>query len=158
MIFDTIFNIFLGIIGWCIQVTQFNNSNSEDLLPLYVASNNEIVLIRGLPGSGKSTLARTMLGYEHYEADMFLMVDGQYVYDASKVKAAHDWCVALAKESLDKGLNVVVSNTFVKVWEMDRYIKLGYKYRIIELKTRWENIHGVPEDKINEMSLRWEPL
>ena len=139
-------------------MTQFNISSSEDLISPDVVSNNEIVLIRGLPGSGKSTLARTMVGYEHYEADMFLMIDGQYVYDASKVITAHDWCVAQAKESLDKGLNVVISNTFVKVWEMDRYIKLGYKYRIIELKTRWKNIHGVPEDKINEMSLRWESL
>ena len=135
-----------------------NYSISEDLLPLDPSSNNEIVLIRGLPGSGKSTLAKTMFGYEHFEADMFLMVEGQYVYDALKVKAAHDWCVARAKDSLDKGLNVVISNTFVKVWEMDRYIKLGYKYRIIELKTRWKNIHGVPEDKINEMSSRWESL
>ena len=86
------------------------------------------------------------------------MNDGQYVYDASKVKTAHDWCVTQAKESLEKGLNVVISNTFVKVWEMDRYIKLGYKSRVIELKTRWNNIHGVPEDKVNEMSLRWESL
>ena len=139
-------------------MTQFNISSSEDLISPDVASKNQIVLIRGLPGSGKSTLARAMVGYEHYEADMFLMIDGQYVYDASKVKTAHDWCVAQAKESLDKGLNVVISNTFVKVWEMDRYIKLGYKYRIIELKTRWQNTHGVPEDKINEMSLRWESL
>lgn len=117
---------------------------------------NEIVLIRGLPGSGKSTLAKSMKGYEHFEADMFLLVDGVYIYDASKVKAAHDWCVAKAKESLEKGLNVVISNTFVKVWEMDRYVQLGFPYRIIEMQNLWKNIHGVPKDKVDEMAKRWE--
>jgi adenylate kinase family enzyme len=36
------------------------------------------VLIRGLPGSGKSTLAREMVaeGFEHFEADIFFVVDG----------------------------------------------------------------------------------
>lgn len=119
---------------------------------------NEIVLIRGLPGSGKTTAAKNMNAYEHFEADMFLMVDCKYVYDPSKINAAHDWCVAKAKESLEKGLNVVVSNTFVKLWEMDRYIKLGYPYRIVEMKNRWKNVHGVPEDKVEEMARRWEAL
>ena len=119
---------------------------------------NEIVLIRGLPGSGKTTVAKNMNAYEHFEADMFLLIDGEYVYDASKIKAAHDWCVAQAKESLEKGLNVVVSNTFVKLWEMDRYIKLGYPHRVIEMNNRWKNVHGVPEDKIEEMAGCWEEL
>ena len=51
---------------------------------------NEIVLIRGLPGTGKTTLAKTMEGYAHFEADIFLEVDGVYVYDPSRIKAAHD--------------------------------------------------------------------
>lgn len=119
---------------------------------------NEIVLIRGLPGSGKTTVAKNMNGYEHFEADMFLLVDGVYVYDASKINAAHNWCVAKAKESLEKGLNVVVSNTFVTLWEMDRYIKLGYPYRVIEMKNRWKNLHGVTENKIEDMANRWEKI
>ncbi len=121
-------------------------------------TNNEIVLIRGLPGSGKSTAAQNMRGYKHIEADMFLLVDGEYVYDAAKVKAAHDWCVAQAKENLDKGLNVVISNTFVKLWELDRYIKLGYRYRIIEMRGNFKNIHGVPQDRIQSMAKHWEKI
>jgi len=107
-----------------------------------MTNKNEIVLIRGLPGSGKSTLAISMSEYVHLEADMYLLIDGDYVYDASKVKAAHDWCVAQAKLNLEKGLNVVVSNTFVKLWEMDRYIKLGFPYRIIVMKNRWKMSMG----------------
>lgn len=117
---------------------------------------NEIVLIRGLPGTGKSTLARKMEGYLHLEADMFLEVNGLYVYDKSKVIAAHNWCVDSAKKALEQNKNVVVSNTFVKLWELQRYIDLGFPFKIIEMKERWPNIHGVPEDAISNMAKTWQ--
>ena len=117
---------------------------------------NEVVLIRGLPGSGKLTLAKAMDGYEHIEADMFLEIDGEYVFDASKVKAAHDWCVASVKQALMQGKNVVVSNTFVKIWEMQRYVDLGFPFRVIEAKATWPNIHGVPDDKVEMMAKSWQ--
>ena len=119
---------------------------------------NEIVLIRGLPGSGKSTIAKDMLGYVHFEADMYLLIDGVYVYDPSKVRNAHDWCVESAKEALQKGQNVVVSNTFITLWELQRYVDLNFPFRIIELKTMWPNIHGVPLKIIERMSRGWQEL
>lgn len=120
--------------------------------------NNEILLIRGLPGSGKTTKATVMNGYRHLEADKFLEVNGEYVYEASKVKLAHDWCVSTAKECLEQGLNVVVSNTFVRLWELQRYIDLGFPFRIIEMKEKYQNIHGVPQEKIDLMAKSWEEL
>jgi tRNA uridine 5-carbamoylmethylation protein Kti12 len=119
---------------------------------------NEIVLIRGLPGSGKSTAAKQMKNFRHLEADMYFETDSAYVYDASKVKTAHDWCVAQAKQSLGQGLNVVVSNTFVKIWEMQRYIELGYPFRIIEMNGKYPNIHGVTEQVINQMASGWQKI
>lgn len=119
---------------------------------------NEIVLIRGLPGSGKSSKAKFMQGHIHLEADMFLMVDGVYVYDQSKVRGAHEQCLKLAKDNLEKGLNVVVSNTFVKIWELQPYIDLGFTFRIVEMKNRWTNIHEVPQDKIEIMKSGWQKL
>lgn len=118
----------------------------------------EIVLIRGLPGSGKSTLARAMSEHVHIEADMFLEVNGVYVYDATKIRDAHDWCVNSAKQLLAQGKSVVVSNTFVKTWELQRYIDLGFPYKIIELRDKWPNIHGVPQDKIEIMERGWQKL
>ena len=112
---------------------------------------NEVILIRGLPGSGKSTLAKNMDGYFHFEADLYLEIDGRYVYDATKVRDAHDQCVASAKAALEQGKNIAVSNTFVKLWEMERYTDLGFPFRIIEMKNNWPNVHGVPEDRIEIM-------
>jgi predicted kinase len=119
--------------------------------------NNEIVLIRGLPGSGKSTLAKSMREYHHFEADMFLVVDEVYVYDQSKVRAAHEWCLESARSALKKGENVVVSNTFLNIWEMQLYVELGFKFKIIEVHGKWKSVHGVPQHKIDMMAKRWEP-
>lgn len=119
---------------------------------------NEVVIIRGLPGSGKSTLAKSMVDYLHFEADMYLEINGEYVYDASKIKQAHDWCVDSAKNALEKGANVVISNTFVKLWEIQRYIELGFPYKILELQGKWPNIHGVQIENIDSMAKKWEKL
>lgn len=118
----------------------------------------ELVLIRGLPGSGKSFKAKNMDGYVHLEADMYMEINGQYVYDWSKVSAAHDWCVASARQSLEQGEKVVVANTFTRIWELQRYVDLGFPVRIIEMTGLWPNIHGVPEEKIELMAANWEEL
>ena len=51
----------------------------------------ELYLLRGLPGSGKSTLAKS-LGGKHFEADMYFVRDGEYQFDVTKLKEAHEWC------------------------------------------------------------------
>lgn len=115
---------------------------------------NHIVLVRGLPGSGKSTYALSLFsqGYAHFEADMFLIVNGQYVYDKSKIGSAHDWCFSTAKAALENGRNVVVSNTFLKKWEMQRYIEIGYPFKVVEMNGEWKSIHGVPQATIDSMA------
>jgi len=56
----------------------------------------ELILLRGLPGSGKSTLAKSLDGI-HIEADQFFMIDGEYRFDASKLKDAHNYCFTRTK-------------------------------------------------------------
>lgn len=122
----------------------------------------ELFLLRGLPGSGKSTLAQSLSGF-HFEADMFFMQDGEYRFDASKLKEAHDWCVNLAREGMNLNYKrIIVSNTFTQEWEMRPYYELAkeYGYRvtslIVENRHGGVNEHGVPEETLTRMEKRFE--
>lgn len=119
-----------------------------------------LVLIRGLPGSGKSTTAKVLalIGYEHYEADMFFVRDGRYSYDASRIREAHAWCQAATRRALATGKHVVVSNTFTRLVELAPYLDMSKRVRVIEAQGRWMNVHDVPHHTIARMAQRWEAL
>jgi len=78
------------------------------------------------------------------------------MYDPERQKDAHLWCQKKALEALKAGKDVVVSNTFTRRWEMDVYINFGYPVEIQVASGEWENVHGVPSDKIELMRQRWE--
>ena len=124
----------------------------------------ELLLIRGLPGSGKTTMAKkyAQAGYVHCEADQYFEVDGEYRFDGSKLRAAHDDCLRRAIAAMDAGHSVVVANTFSRRWEMAPYLKAAKKrdinVRIIEATGNWANVHGVPADAIERMRARWESV
>ncbi|OOG58194.1 hypothetical protein B0E49_04460 [Polaromonas sp. C04] len=117
-------------------------------------------MIRGLPGSGKSTMARVlaMIGFKHFEADMFFEREGDYKYDASRIRDAHGWCQRMTREALAKGERVVVSNTFTQLRELDPYLPMAGNVRIVEAQGKWQNRHGVPDEALERMAQRWEPL
>lgn len=123
-----------------------------------------LFIVRGLPGSGKSTIAKKLLNAgaasKHFEADMFFVRDGEYQFDASRIKEAHEWCQKKVRMTLSQGDNVVVSNTFVKQWEVQPYLdicsELGVDYAIIVATGIYPNIHGVPDEVIDRMRLNWE--
>jgi predicted kinase len=121
-----------------------------------------LYIVRGIPGSGKSTFAKT-LGGQHYEADMFFIDgNGEYKFDGSKIKLAHNWCmIQTQKAMVDDEPKIVVSNTFTQEWEMETYFKLaeenGYKVFTIIVENRHGGVnqHGVPEDKLQMMKDRF---
>lgn len=120
-----------------------------------------LVIIRGLPGSGKSTMASVLklLGYKHFEADMFFVgKDGVYRHDSARIKDAHAWCQSEVRGALMKGQRVVVCNTFTQPWEMQPYFNMRVSVQIFEAGGNWINQHGVPMDKVSAMRDRWEPL
>jgi hypothetical protein len=121
-----------------------------------------LYIIRGLPGSGKSTLAKTLKSHgvvnRHYEADMFMVnADGQYEFDPAKLKHCHAECLRLTAYGLRCRERVAVSNTFTRFWEMQPYLDLGFPTTVIVCEGNYQNIHGVPPEKVNEMRSRWEP-
>jgi predicted kinase len=127
-----------------------------------------IYIVRGCPNAGKSTFAKT-LGGIHIEADQYFVDgDGNYNFDGSKIKLAHEYCKGQTEAwmktdgtqvNVDK---IVVSNTFTQEWEMEPYFELakefGYKVFSVVVENRHGNTneHNVPEDKIEQMKNRFE--
>jgi predicted kinase len=129
-----------------------------------------IILIRGLPGSGKSTLAETFAyrdGQDDiFEADQFFnRPDGTYVFEQDRIKMAHEDCQRRVEDRLksdDHRMLLKIANTFTQNWEMKPYFELAAKYQckihVITCEGDYGNVHGVPEEKVQQMRERWEPL
>lgn len=123
-----------------------------------------LFLVRGIPGSGKSTKAKQLiqegLADVHFEADMYFEVDGEYVFDPSKIKDAHAWCQKETDAALAAGKRVVVSNTFVKKWEAAVYFDMAAKHgvdvEVIVATGNYQNVHGVPAEVLLRMKDNWE--
>ncbi len=99
-----------------------------------------------------------MIGFKHFEADMFFESDAGYQFDASRIRDAHGWCQRMTREALAKGERVVVSNTFTQLRELDPYLSMVGNIRIVEAKGKWQNLHGVPAEALERMAQRWEQL
>lgn len=126
--------------------------------------NKILYIVRGVPGSGKSTFAKS-LGCPVFEADQYFVDSetGEYKFDPSKIKLAHNWCKLRVEHSMDDGLDkIAVSNTFTQEWEMESYFSLAENYGysvfsiIVENRHGGVNVHGVPEDKLQAMKDRFE--
>lgn len=104
----------------------------------------------------------------------FITINGEYEFDPSQLKYAHQWCQNSVEEAMTWDKNpdieflsagvsrIVVSNTFTQEWEMKPYFELaekhGYKVFsiIVENRHGGVNEHGVPEDKLEIMRNRFE--
>lgn len=100
----------------------------------------------------------------HVEADMFFMKNGEYDFDASKLKEAHEWCRKQTDAYMSPyGCNtVIVSNTFTQEWEMKPYYELAEKYDfavfslVVENRHDGINEHGVPDETLEKMEKRFQ--
>jgi predicted kinase len=126
-----------------------------------------LYIVRGLPSSGKSTFAKT-LGGIHIEADQYFVdADGNYNFDGSKIKLAHEYCKGQTEAWMKTDgtqVNVgkiVVSNTFTQEWEFQPYFELAEKYGyktfsiVVENRHGGTNVHNVPKDKLEQMRNRF---
>ena len=130
----------------------------------------ELILLRGLPGSGKTTLAKIILQLRSTDEPEVLSADdffedneGEYNFDSTKLKEAHNYCQFRCSERMrQQKAKIVVANTFTQEWEMDEYFKMAerYNYRVhsvvVENRHGNENVHGVPENKLQQMKNRFQ--
>lgn len=89
-----------------------------------------MVLVRGLPGSGKTTYAKenfVKVGFKHFETDMFFTKDGVFRYEPGKTKQATEWCHRAVRDAVKNTADIVVSNHFIRHWEMGYYLELAVK-------------------------------
>ena len=130
----------------------------------------ELILLRGLPGSGKSTLANIILQQPNNNPqevlsadDFFVDGSGDYVFDSTKIKEAHNYCQFRCSERMRQGIaRIVVANTFTQEWEMTPYYEWAkdFNYQvhsiIVENKHNGINEHNVPEETLTKMKNRFE--
>jgi len=129
----------------------------------------DLILLRGLPGSGKTTLGEVILQLPNNQLkplsadDYFTDKDGNYNFDFTKLKEAHNDCQQRCANLMQHDVvKIVVSNTFTQEWEMKPYYEMAerYGYRvhsvIVENRHGNKNVHEVPEDKLEIMKNRFE--
>lgn len=122
-----------------------------------------VYLIRGIPGAGKTTLAHQIADVV-FSADDYYMVNGEYKFDKSKIKAAHNDCFERFKHAVESGnaKHIAVANTFTQSWELERYELKAKKHKcrlfhiVVENRHGNSNIHNVPSDTIEAMRNRFE--
>jgi predicted kinase len=119
-----------------------------------------LYLIAGAPGSGKSTFARKLMQEKdikfNFEADTWMKDKfGIYHYDPKNLKYCHRQCQIYTEKVMEDGRDVIVSNTSLTVKDARPYIDLAKKYdyniEIHHMTGQFQNIHDVPEEKVQLM-------
>jgi predicted kinase len=124
-----------------------------------------LILLRGVSGSGKSTVANLFVSENEVCSadDYFINVKGEYKFDSTKLKDAHNYCQIKCRLKMKNEIPiVVVANTFTREWEMEEYYKLaeefGYRVHsiIVENRHNGKNVHGVSNDIVQAQKDRFE--
>lgn len=126
----------------------------------------KLYLIRGIPGSGKTSLATTLMtlhNYEaiHCEADKYFYYSGEYVFNPTKLKQAHQHCQGMCEQGMKEGKVVIVSNTTTTEKEVSVYTELAKRYEyelislVVENRHGSDSAHNVPQDVIDKMKKRF---
>lgn len=130
-----------------------------------------IILVRGAPGAGKSTFAQKLRDSIFrncdrctaiFETDNFF-VDSinhhDYHFNPNLLGIAHRWNQGeVIRACRDyPTVPVIVANTFCQRFELKSYFEIaqmfGRKIFVFTLYTEHDNVHGVPDEKVEQMRL-----
>jgi predicted kinase len=119
-----------------------------------------LYFIAGPSGSGKSTFAKKLMGEKkvkfNFEADNWMKNHlGIYSFDPRRLQYCHNQCIIYTEKIMIRGEDVIVSNTSLTKKEAKPYIDLVKKYNysieIYHMTGQYQNTHGVPDRKVEEM-------
>lgn len=117
-----------------------------------------LYVLQGASGSGKSTLASVLAkatGAVICSTDAYFFVDGVYRFDPSRLSEYHTRNQIEAQEQLKSGRSVVVDNTNLLRVHVKPYVAaavaLGLPVVFIRCEGRFDNSHGVPPEKVQQM-------
>lgn len=120
-------------------------------------SQRTVLIIRGCSGAGKSTLAKTLANLNPdsciCEADTyFLDKDGNYKFDATQLRNAHNYCQVRFQAALDAGVSlIIISNTNTTAKEYKFYLDKAHEHGyithvlLVERHLNTQSVHGVPQ-------------
>lgn len=102
-----------------------------------VVSNKKLYILRGPSGTGKSTLAKDLGAKAIFSADDYFMNNDKYVFDANKLRYAHEQCQERTEEAMENGISpIAVDNTFTRASEIRPYMdyanSYGYSVEFVE--------------------------
>lgn len=130
-----------------------------------------LAVMQGASGSGKSTLARDhiapllqALGHDVVivSTDDEFHENGVYRFDPTKLGINHAKTQQKCREALIAGKSVVVDNTNTQAWEAKPYVmmaqELGIPVTFHRATGSYQNLHGVPSEKVEQMKQRLEDL
>jgi predicted kinase len=125
----------------------------------------KLILITGPAGAGKSTRAQELMKERdiryNFEADQWMKDEqGNYCFNPKKLYYFHKKCQDYAESVMKLKQDLIISNTTLTMKEARPYIDLAkiynYEVEIIHLTTQFQNLHGVPEEKVKQMQNKRE--
>lgn len=124
-----------------------------------------LYIVTGHPGAGKTFRANELMEKKgitkHFEADMWMNDEqGNYKFDAKKLGYCHKKCYQSVRQAMIEGYDVIQSNTNLVKKHVKPYINLaedfGYQVVIEHLFGNFQNVHGVPKEKVEIMKEKRE--
>jgi predicted kinase len=132
-----------------------------------MVSDQNLILLRGLPGAGKTSFASLIsenYKYPIYSVDDYFTDDfGKYEFKFDENHKAYALCLSQTEEAIKKGHHkVIVHNTFTMDWELAPYFSLAKKYQIklyvmtVENYHQQKNLHEISEAQIKKMAEKYQ--
>lgn len=91
-------------------------------------------------------------GVVKFENDQYFMRDGHYQWSKESMPAAITWCTEMCRIALDRGMDVVVCNTFTKRKFVEAYKSFveeaGAEFIVYRCRGHFQNVHGLTDEMV----------